>query len=246
VGIPIVFGGWWYVIRLVQDHTLQPSGYPPAVESALAGHVRFGLAAHEFVVMLCQTVWCNLGWFETPPLLRWVVPILVIVMAPVLWMVLRPWRRAPGPRRLDRGAALVALTPFVLLLAFVLAGGLSTWRHLHAVYGAQGRYLFPGLVGISGVLATALTAPRSARVRRVAAMVLPLGCLASAILGLNLAVEHFWTHAPQSALHTALGASPLPAAVLTAIAVGAGLSLLGAAGALGYRSRSPVTAGAAT
>ncbi len=204
-------GGWWYVLRAVQGGGLQPSGYPEVVEQQLKMALPAGLAARTFGEQLLTTSVSNPGWLEAASPL-WVSGLVtVLVSVPVVVVVVRG--------RLDRWLAVVATSSFLILLAGTLVRGVQTWRSLHAVYGAQGRYLFPGVVGVLGVLAVALS---RGRVARWAPVALPLVAAVSAVVGLRAALRHFWLPTPGSAvgtLRTALGWSPLPEALVLAVAV---------------------------
>ena len=203
-------GGWWYVVRYLQDGSLQPSGYPPAVEAQLANTLNAGQAVSIFFGSLAKTSWEDLGWLETPAPFRYVIPVLLAVAIPVL-VAVRSHRRRLGP-------ITVALAPFLVLLVSVSLREISTFRQLHAVYGAQGRYLFPCLVGVGAALAVALS--RRGRGWRLAACGLPLLCLVPQALALHEAWVYFWS----GGLGQALDWSPLPRALLgcaAGLAIGA-------------------------
>jgi len=203
LGLPLLLAGWWYGLRLASTGSLQPSGYPPRVEALLAQDYRPTEAAQVFAGSLLKTSWLDLGWLETPAPLAVVLPLWLAVAA----MVVAGLRRRPW-------LAAAALAPFVLLLAAVCLRELSTYAALHAVYGAQGRYLFPGLVGVAGVAALALDA--RGRGWALLRMGIPPLCLLGHIAGLNLAAGWFWA----GGLRALLDWSPLPVPLLLAAALG--------------------------
>ena len=208
-----VVGGWWYALRLVTTGSLQPSGYPPGVRSQLAGQLSATEAAEVFVGSVLKSSWRDLGWLQTPGSVLVVLVVWVLVGTPVV-LALRP--------SAGRAARVVALAPFALLLAQICLLEVSTYLHLHAVYGAQGRYLFPGLVGVAAVAAGGLSLPgRAARWARGA---LPLACLLAQVLALRLAVRTFWAFGRPAALAW----SPLPVPLLAG-----GLALAGVAAVAG-------------
>ncbi len=216
LGLPTVLTGWWYALRLVTTGSIQPSGYPNGFLRALAGHLGPGEAFQTFVGSVLKTSWRDLGWFETPGSFAGALAVWLAVSAPVM-VTLR--------RRDTRGPVVVALAPFVLLAGLVCALEVSIFLHQHAVYGAQGRYLFPGLVGVAGVAAVALSG--RGRLATAARLALPLSCLAAQGFGLRLALRYFWAGGRSAALSW----SPLPGGLLAIAAVVAvALSLAAAAG----------------
>ena len=214
LGLPVVLAGWWYMLRLASTGSIQPSGYPDGFLRALAGRLSPGAAFEIFVGSVLKTSWRDLGWFETPGSLTGALAVWLTVAAPVVVTLCR---------RDTRGPVVVALAPFVLLTGLVCALEVSVFVHLHAVYGAQGRYLFPGLVGVAGVAAVSLSG--AGRLATAARLALPLGCLVAQGFGLRLAGRYFWVGG-QSA---ALAWSPVPADVLAPAAVVAVLLALAAA-----------------
>lgn len=214
LGLPVVLAGWWYALRLVTTGSIQPSGYPDGFLRALAGRLSPGEAFEIFVGSVLKTSWRDLGWFETPGSFVGALAVWLAVAAPVV-VTLR--------QRGTRGPVVVALAPFVLLAGLVCALEVSVFVHLHAVYGAQGRYLFPGLVGVAGVAAVSLSG--AGRLATAARLALPLGCLAAQGFGLRLAAQYFWVGGRSAALAW----SPVPRDVLALVAVAAVLLSLAAA-----------------
>lgn len=219
-------GGWWYILRYVQDGSIQPSGYPPAVEARLANTLTAGAAASTFFGSLAKTSWEDLGWLETPAPYRYVVPALLAIAIPVV-VAVRSQRRRLGP-------ITVALTPFLVLLAGVSLREISTFHQLHAVYGAQGRYLFPALVGVGGALGVALSRP--GRGWAAAAVALPVFCLIPQVLALHEAWAYFWS----GGLGQLLDWAPIPRSVLGCVA-GLGIAALVAGAWLIFIGPEPVT-----
>jgi len=209
--LPVLLAGWWYALRYAHTGSLQPSGYPAAVQARLEQDYSAQSAVGVFTGSLLKTSWQDLGWLETPSRLSVVVPIWVAVSAAVGVAIARRW--------VVRSAATVVLAPFLLLLAAVCLREVQTFSELHAVYGAQGRYLFPGFVGVCAVLAVALSRAPD-RLRRA----VPLACLLPQALGLHLAVAYFWADGTAGAL----AYSPLPAAAVVALAAGAACCALAA------------------
>ena len=206
LGLPAVLAGWWYALRLVTTGSLQPSGYPAGVRSLMADHLSPGRAVEVFVGSVLKTSWRDLGWLETPGSFVGALAVWLAVTALVVATISR--RVAP------RAVVVVALAPFVLLVGLICALEVSTFVHLHAVYGAQGRYLFPGLAGVAGVAAVAISGPGVlATATRVA---LPVGCLVAQAFGLRLAARYFWAGGRPAVLAW----SPIPG---PALALAAGL-----------------------
>ena len=186
-----LLGGWWYPWRLLHDGAVQPSGYPERVESMLGLRLPAREAAEVFTGSLLKTSWLDLGWLETPAPFQVVLPIWIGVALLVLVGLSR------SPRRRE---AVLVLTPFLLLVVMVVLAGLSSYHRLHVVLGAQGRYLFPSLVGVAAVVGAAVGG------RLVA--VLPPAVILTQALSLNLAGDHFWAGGP--AAQRAWSALPVP------------------------------------
>jgi small subunit ribosomal protein S36 len=212
-------GGWWWLRNLVAYGTLQPQDSRfarPAAESAPL----FGDWLWWLGVLMVRRFWGWFGWYEAamPAWVAWTATG-VVLLGVVLAFALR------GDDRPTRPALLVLLLPFLLILGVVLGGGWAMFSHSGVPDGLQGRYLFPGLVGLGVVtgIGAARALGRHARWGVVTLLVL---AGAMQVAGSHAALMEFWGvgHGELTSIRALLAWSPWPPAVLWASWVGAGLA----------------------
>ena len=129
-------GLWWWVLNLLRYGVLQPAGASPSGGDAPSGlgYLRF------FVEAMARRFWGVFGQLDSPLPLALVVVASLLLLAGLVLGIRRP------------GAA-VALLPAAGLLAIVALGAWRAHATTGGTPGVQGRYLFPGVVGLSAVAA---------------------------------------------------------------------------------------------
>lgn len=230
VAIASAVGGWWWVRNVLVYGTVQPEGFAaPAAPAAFVPDA--GLWAQLAFSRLVLRFWGQFGWLEVPLpwALAWGLCALGAGTAAVALCVPR-W-----PAKNRRAELAVLLAPLPLLLAIVLPGAWTIYARTGGPAGLQGRYLYPGLVG----LATAVAVGAALLLRRRGARWLPLGVLGAAGVlhgyAALLVLRHFYGP-PDPVVQTAwrglLAWSPLPPAGIVAVLLATLLVGLAAAVAL--------------
>jgi 4-amino-4-deoxy-L-arabinose transferase-like glycosyltransferase len=223
-------GGWWWVRNVLIYGTVQPTAF--AAPDAPAGFVpEVGFWAQLAFSRLVLRFWGQFGWLEAPLPWALVWGLFALVAGAVAVALCVP--RWPAKHRHAELAVLLA--PLLLLLAIVLPGAWTIYARTGGPAGLQGRYLYPGLVGLATVAAVGAVLLG----RRRGARWLPLGVLAAAGLLHGFAallVLRHWYGPPDPVLQAAwrglLAWSPLPPAGILVVVVATLLTGLAAAVAL--------------
>ncbi|MCU1622760.1 MAG: hypothetical protein JWL79_1605 [Frankiales bacterium] len=172
LGVGGVLGAPWYVMNIVRFGTIQPEGLGPAADAAFRGpatpnvhHTLIGYLERA-PDLLVRRFWGAIGTPDRPSLPLWLAWSLTIAVALLITLAI-------VARRGGRGRLSVLLMPFPLMLVIVVAGSLHWWRFNGGLPGVQGRYLYPGILGLLAVVAMGLTT--LLRSRRALAPLLAIG-----------------------------------------------------------------------
>lgn len=207
VGLGTVIGGWWWVRNLVVYATVQPHlRLPEAAVEPVSPEGGFFLAS--FAERLFGSFWGNFGSFEAA------LPAVVVTVATltVAAGVVVAFVRGRVPA--VRARLAYFMFPVTALLAVVAVN--SFWAHLNPSipFVSQGRYLFPGLVGLVVVAAVGFD-----QITRKRTPGLPLVAFAAAVVMQVLAIEaimaRYWVGgASVEGLRSMLAFSPWSPAVV--------------------------------
>ncbi|AWE41957.1 MULTISPECIES: DUF2142 domain-containing protein [unclassified Actinobaculum] len=153
-GLGVLVGGFWWVRNLIAFGQLQPDGMMRETANV---NPQVGYFLRTGGPTLLHSSWGKLGWLEW----QLPLPLLLVLEIGTVALVLVAFVR--GRERLRLGV-LLAYYPLTLL---VLLG--VSWRayaHTGVVAGVQGRYLFPGIVGLLAIVAVAMALPDRRRAAR--------------------------------------------------------------------------------
>ncbi|HUR48606.1 MAG TPA: DUF2142 domain-containing protein [Acidimicrobiales bacterium] len=205
LALAFVVGGWWWARNLLVFGQLQtgikllapaPSGFEPDVSWWLG----------RYFTLMPWRFWGSFGWLDVniPAVLAIVATAALI--AAVMFGIFRA-----GARRLE---LLLMLVPAAAIAAMVAIGAFQGYLRTSFDEGLQGRYLFPGLVGMMVVAAWGLRRRWAPLVVLGLAGVMQLNALGT-ILGF------YWGGAnPIQEIGAAVAWSPWHPAVLLIGAVG--------------------------
>lgn len=137
----LAVGGAWWIRNFLLYGRIQPNGF----SYSQGGHPgdNLGYFLRSFGFGLSDSFWGKFGWLEVP------LPVVLLRVLALLGFIcvgVAIWR---GPHR----RSLANFTAYPALVLGVIA--IEVWR-VYQIYGytpgSQGRYLFPGLVGILAVI----------------------------------------------------------------------------------------------
>jgi hypothetical protein len=221
-GLPVLLSGAWYVRNLIRYDTLQPQGikpargpFQPAVPHRL-GDKGWDWARDFAIPLFSRRFWVELSVRRELDTARWIPLWTAVATVLLLGAALVALAVAARERRFLLYCAAVA-APFSALVLQLFA---VTWRE-YARSGAperglQGRYFFPGVVGLA-----ALAAIGAGALLRRQQRWLPLGVLAGAALMHGRAIDsvlHWHWHGGADGSFTALRSAavwaPWPAALV--------------------------------
>lgn len=204
-----LLGGWWWLRNLVRYGTVQPTLVTP--EPADDAAVSVGAFMVFFTTRAVRRFWGAFGWDEAH------LPAWLIVAAALLVLagVALAFARRPPTGSSWRAELGVALLPVVGIAGIVAYGSWRWYAITGTVAGVQGRYLFPGVVGLA--CAVAVGYGWAARSRALPLVVFTVAMLLQAVAAYTVLV-HFWgprvLGAPRTALPALWSWSPWPPELL--------------------------------
>jgi small subunit ribosomal protein S36 len=280
VGIVVLagaVGGLWWLRNLVVYHEVQPPGltkaqanqvWPPLPPGSKSEHV--ATYAHHVLDRMTTDVWGALG-LTVPPSLPGAITFIASIVAAaliVLALVSRmAGRRDAGRRgagtvpRLPRATIVdlgVLLLPTLLVVVPLLYHGWSDYSRTGQLIGIQGRYVYPGFVGLVAVAAVGGDFIAGAAPKWVERLLPLLACvlaIAIEVTAFYVVLTKMWLRNgtllkgnASRVLHAIGATSPWPGHTTEAIFSLTALSGLVAVVALliGLRSRARETTGTST
>ncbi len=146
-GVSFAAGGWWWLRNLIVFGTIQP--HRVLNESDPAFDPDPALWIERYLTWMSARFWGWFGWFDVR-LPAWLTTVATLVVLGLLVVGSVAWRG----RRVEVASL---LAPAVLV--FVVWGSIAyeTYTRTGLTAGIQGRYLFPGIVGIAAVAAAGAT-----------------------------------------------------------------------------------------
>ncbi len=141
--LALLLGAWWWVRNLIDFGVLQPAGY-------VGPHVSPGTDFWYFLISAARDIsassWGRLGWLD------WNLSSVLVGALAAGSFVTVGCSEFFGRDRL-RKLTLLAYYPLTIALLFLQA--LTKYREDGTVPGVQGRYLFPSIVALVVIAATA-------------------------------------------------------------------------------------------
>lgn len=147
--LSVAAGGWWWFRNLLVFGKVQtgiklldaaPEGFEPDVAWWLSRYLRY----------MPWRFWGWFGWFDVAiPAVVATAATLAVVVALALVLV------RPG-RRTERKDVLLGLVPIAAIATMVAIGAFQGYLRTSFDEGLQGRYLFPGLVGLAAAVGLAV------------------------------------------------------------------------------------------
>lgn len=209
--VTALLAAWWWVQKVLTVGSLHVRGTVyPTDPDVVPEPLRW--VAHAFVPQILETWWGSFVWADAVLPYPWVLLPAALLLAGVAGAF------AVRGQRLE--AALLCL-PSLLLLGLSAWASYTTYARTGLAMGIQGRYLFPGLVGLLAVVAHGYGALLAGHDRWLPAGVLAVAGTLQALSGLHLLVHH-WDLDVAGVAAAALGLlawSPWPQAVTVALAV---------------------------
>ena len=164
-------GGLWWLRNLNVYGSVQPAGLTPAQANTVwpplppGSKVHVTTYLHHALDRMTTDVWGALGLTVPPSLPGWITFVASILAGAllVLGFVATFAGRRPGvedvgrhvgrPPRVPAVELLILLLPTVLVIVPLLFHGWSDYHRTGQLIGIQGRYLYPGFVGLVAIAA---------------------------------------------------------------------------------------------
>ena len=234
VGTAFVVGGWWWVRNVVMFGAVQPS-LPDVtqVRKAPAGfEPSFTWWIQRYVGAMIERFFSWIGGYGGR------LPLLVVIFAAavVVGAIVAAFVNAHD--WLSRARFAVLLIPVPAIAALVAGPAYAAYTRTATTPALQGRYLFPGVVGMAAVVAAGLASILRSRVRLLPILMLA-GAAAMQGFALWRIMHSFW--GPQgSSLSTlfraALAWSPWPDAVVIVVGLLLLVAVVGLASVIVHQS----------
>lgn len=144
-GVGALAIGWWWIHNIIRYGVIQPSGFVRMVpEDWDPSMAEFP----HFLSMALQTTatsfFSAFGWLEADFAPAFTLLLTGILLAGIIWAIISAGRH--------RGTFLAVLSPFAGLLILILAESWSTYSTYGIIAGVQGRYFFPFLAILGGIV----------------------------------------------------------------------------------------------
>ncbi|MGI8590663.1 MAG: DUF2142 domain-containing protein [Nakamurella sp.] len=228
----------WWIRNELAIGSFQPNGYGHDA-AGLAGAmapvrppgvgVNYEYFADTVLRLFPGRFWGALGLLEPPSLPGFMVTVAsVVMMIAALFAVIVLRHR--------RWQVLLALLAPTVALTVMLLNSLSHYQHSLAIAGVQGRYLYPGIFGLTLPMVLLGAALLGRLWKWIPVLVIGVGGLISG-WAVYVSVQFYWLPRGRAlvpsdwaqALHTAAGFAPFPAAVTGILLVLCAAALLGGA-----------------
>ena len=178
LGLAFVVGGWWWARNLLVFGQIQtgiklldpaPGGFDPDPLWWLG----------RYFTLMPLRFWGSFGWFDVSiPAVAAIAATVVVLLLVAVGLV----SADSGRRRID---LTMMLMPLLAIAAMVAIGAFQGYLRTSFDEGLQGRYLFPGLVGLAAVVAWGL------RDKRWAPLAVLVGAAAMQVTA-GLTIVHFY------------------------------------------------------
>lgn len=182
LGLAGAFGGWWWVRNAVTYGRVQPGLRLREVVSGIDPSPVF--FATRFAGRLAGSFWGNFGWFEVS------LPVVAVAVATVVMAGAIGVAFVRGRVLAVRVRLAFLVLPAASVGALVAANSFRAYLKTGIPFAAQGRYLFPGLVGLVVVAAVGLDQVR--RPARSLPVVALAGALVLQALGVAALLGRYW------------------------------------------------------
>lgn len=179
LGVAFVVGGWWWARNLLVFGQIQtgiklldpaPAGFDPDPLWWLG----------RYLTLMPLRFWGSFGWFDVS------IPTAAAIAASVAVLLLIAVGIAAaesGRRRIDLA---MMLMPLLAIAAMVAIGAFQGYLRTSFDEGLQGRYLFPGIVGLAAVVAWGL------RDKRWAPLAVLVGAAAMQVTAWLTIIDFYW------------------------------------------------------
>lgn len=141
--IGVLVGGFWWVRNVLEYGSLQPAG---AERLSIGAGTAISRYLHQSFRLFVDSSWGQLGWLE------WFLPAPMITLMAGGTAVCLVVTLTRGPQRAKK---LVLISFYLATGAVLLVQAWTAYQESGYVSGIQGRYLFPGIVGLIVVATSA-------------------------------------------------------------------------------------------
>jgi 4-amino-4-deoxy-L-arabinose transferase-like glycosyltransferase len=219
IAIMTVLGGWWWIRNAIVFGTVQPAIAFYPLRQGFVPDTAWWL--HRFAHNMVTTFWSPVEGPGDPTLPYWMsmTATAILLIGVVLAFSLRNRTRA-----LAWGDPLLLVMPTIGIAAIVAAGAYADYAKIGLTPGLQGRYLFPGVAGLSVTFAAGAGAVLRSRQRYLPALVLGAAAVIQTTIVVGI-LRTYWGPATPFSLGRSVGAMlawspwPSPAVIVVWIAL---------------------------